>query len=52
LESRLRQSPQIDARSGKTLRQLHMRVGRMLAFAGGALWTALGDGTLQQIPTR
>jgi len=43
---------QIDPGSGKTLRQLHVRVGRMLAFAGGALWTALGDGTLQQVPTR
>lgn len=43
---------QIDPRSGKTLRQLHVRVGRMLAFAGGALWTAFGDGTLQRVPTR
>jgi streptogramin lyase len=43
---------QIDPRSGKTLRRLHVRVGRILAFAGGALWTALGDGTLQQVPTR
>jgi streptogramin lyase len=43
---------QIDPLSGKTLRQLHVRVGRMLAFAGGALWTAFGDGTLQQVPTR
>jgi streptogramin lyase len=43
---------QIDPRTGKTLRQLHVRIGRMLAFAGGTLWTALGDGTLQQIPTR
>jgi streptogramin lyase len=43
---------QIDSHSGKTLRQLHVRVGRMLAFAGGALWTALGDGTLQQVPIR
>jgi hypothetical protein len=43
---------QIDPLTGKTLRQLHVRVGRMLAFAGGALWTAFGDGTLQRIPTR
>lgn len=43
---------QIDPHSGKTLRQLHVRVGRMLAFASGTLWTALGDGTLQQVPTR
>jgi streptogramin lyase len=43
---------QIDPRSGKTLRQLHVRVGRMLAFAGGAPWTAFRDGTLQQVPTR
>jgi hypothetical protein len=43
---------QIDPRSGTTLRQLHVRVGRMLAFAGGALWTAFRDGTLQEIPTR
>ncbi len=43
---------QVDPRSGKTLRQLHVRVGRMLAFAGGALWTAFGDGTLHQVPTR
>jgi len=43
---------QIDPSSGKTLRQLHVRVGRMLAFAGGALWTAFPDGTLQRTPTR
>jgi hypothetical protein len=43
---------QIDPRSGKALRQLHVRVGRMLAFAGGALWTAFRDGTLRQVPTR
>ena len=43
---------QIDPGNGKTLRQLRVRVGRMLAFAGGALWTAFGDGTLQQVPTR
>ena len=43
---------QIDPRSGKTLRQLHVRVGRMLAFAGGALWTAFRDGTLHRVPTR
>lgn len=43
---------QIDPRSGKTLRQLHVRVGRMLSFASGALWTAFGDGTLQQVSTR
>jgi streptogramin lyase len=42
---------QIDPRSGKTLRRLHVRVGRMLAFAGDTLWTALGNGTLQQVPT-
>jgi hypothetical protein len=43
---------QIDPRTGKTLRQLHVHVGRMLAFVGGALWTAFRNGTLQEIPTR
>jgi hypothetical protein len=43
---------QIDPRTGITLRQFHVRVGRLLAFAGSALWTAFRDGTLQRVPTR
>jgi hypothetical protein len=43
---------QIDPRSGKTLRQLRVRVGSALAFAGGGLWTLIGDGTIRRLPIR